>query len=574
MKIRVTNLDNEHDQGVMFECEGNHAVVGRAPTCDIVIPRRHVSSQHAIIVQGPAVIDLDSTNGVFVAGSRVEGVSELAEGVLRLGAEVELEVEWDEPEVPEQAPVIDFEATLISEEAASLDLSPPEPLQTAPARPSDPTPTPIPAVYPKDLARPSDDARRLRLENDDLQRRLESLKKEIEDREAADAESPQARLAHDAMQSVRDQNEALQARVLELEQEKGRADVEAAKRVLEGRVTELESLRADLTAEVERLQRELEEAKVDQATAEATPASDLFFKLQKELARVKKELAEATSSSSANAPDNSELFFELREENARLKKQLEASEATADAQETTGASPPPSRIAELESELHAERMSKADMLEELNRLRSKVESGASGEAPPVRSAGGSGETLALLGRAAREDVTGLPTDLRLETEEFLALELFRFVRHGEKIVTRMAGQMIQLYDPKTMLPGTERTLRTLTEEVVEAGEDPGLRIELTEYLDSLTKWLGAILHAFPQAAEEFAFKLRSDLSEASLTRDDPIPRLKRLSGQAEGELWERACKVLNRLSDETVRDGVESLARRHAESFVEEPSGE
>ena len=163
---------------------------------------------------------------------------------------------------------------------------------------------------------------------------------------------------------------------------------------------------------------------------------------------------------------------------------------------------------------------------------------------------------------------------RRDAEEFLALELFRFVRHGEKIVTRMAGQMIQLYDPKTMLPGTERTLRTLTEEVVEAGEDPGLRIELTEYLDSLTKWLGAILHAFPQAAEDFAFKLRSDLSEASLTRDDPIPRLKRLSGQAEGELWERACKVLNRLSDETVRDGVESLARRHAESFVEEPSGE
>ncbi|MDG1048872.1 MAG: hypothetical protein P8R46_01570, partial [Planctomycetota bacterium] len=386
-----------------------------------------------------------------------------------------------------------------------------------------------------------------------------------EARESADADSPQARLAHDAMQGVRDQNEALQARVLELEKEKGRADVEAAKRVLEGRVAELESSKAELFAEVEKLQGQLENAQEGKAAAEASPASDIFFKLQGEIARLKKELSDSKSEPK-RGDESSSLFFDLRTENEGLKKRLD--QAAEEAPQEVPAEPDdPSRVAELERELHGERMSKADMLDELANLRTRVESAGAPSIPAV-SPGASSQALALLARAAREDVTELPTDVRLPTEEFLALELFRFVRHGEKVVTRLAGQFIQLYNPTTMLPGSERTLRELTEELVQTGDDANLRVEFTDYLGKLTEWLGAAIHAYPQAAEAYAFQLREQLSEASLTKDDPIPTLKRLSGQSEGELWERASKVLNRLSDETVRDGVESLAREMAEDFL------
>ncbi len=367
------------------------------------------------------------------------------------------------------------------------------------------------------------------------------------------------------MQSVRDQNEALQARVLELEKEKGRADVEAAKRVLETRVAELESSKADLFAQVEKLQGQLGDAQEGKAAAEASPASDIFFKLQGEIARLKKELSDS-SSAPETGDESSALFFDLRTENEELKGQLER--AAAQASPKVAAEPDdPSRVAELERELHGERMSKADMLDELANLRTKVESAGTPSVPAAKP-GASSRALALLARAAREDITELPTDVRLPNEEFLALELFRFVRHGEKIVTRLAGQFIQLYNPTTMLPGSEKTLRVLTEELVETEGDASLRGEFTDYLEKLTEWLGAAIHAYPQAAEAYAFQLREQLSEASLTKDDPIPTLKRLSGQSEGELWERASKVLNRLSDETVRDGVETLARKMAEDFL------
>jgi len=570
MKIRIITPGGEQGEAI-HQCDGEQIVIGRSPDCDVTIPIRHVSSRHAMIVQGLAVIDLKSTNGIFVEGARIEDAAAVLGGKFMLGSEVEVVIEADALPVEEEAPPVDFDATLLSGSESALDVTP-MPLRSEepdPPRATPETPIPIPSVKPAEASESDADLvaalERQRAESEDLRRRVESLKQDIEERENADADSPQARLAHDAMQSVRDQNEALQARVLELEKEKGRADVEAAKRVLEGRVAELESSKADLFAEVEKLQGQLEDAQEGKAAAEASPASNIFFKLQGEIVRLKKELAD-TRNGATEETESGALFFDLREENERLKRRLE--EATADASVEAPTEPgDPSQVAELERELHAERMSKADMLDELAQLRSKAESTGAISMPTVRP-GAASEALALLGRAAREDVTGLPTDVRLPTEEFLALELFRFVRHGEKVVTRLAGQFIQLYNPTTMLPGSERTLRELTEELVQTGDDANLRVEFTDYLEKLTEWLGAAIHAYPQAAEAYAFQLREQLSEASLTKDDPIPTLKRLSGQSEGELWERASKVLNRLSDETVRDGVERPAREMAEDFL------
>lgn len=49
-------------------------VVGRADTCDVVIPDPGVSRQHARVHRGPEgteLLDLGSTNGTYVNGRRV-----------------------------------------------------------------------------------------------------------------------------------------------------------------------------------------------------------------------------------------------------------------------------------------------------------------------------------------------------------------------------------------------------------------------------------------------------------------------------------------------------------------------
>ena len=50
-------------------------VLGRAPTCDVVIEDSHVSQQHAqldVTPEGAWLADLQSTNGTFVAGDRLQ----------------------------------------------------------------------------------------------------------------------------------------------------------------------------------------------------------------------------------------------------------------------------------------------------------------------------------------------------------------------------------------------------------------------------------------------------------------------------------------------------------------------
>ena len=64
-------------------------VIGRAPDADVRIPSGKVSRHHArIVVDGDTAVveDLDSKNGTFLAGARVEGPTPLADGdELRLG---------------------------------------------------------------------------------------------------------------------------------------------------------------------------------------------------------------------------------------------------------------------------------------------------------------------------------------------------------------------------------------------------------------------------------------------------------------------------------------------------------
>jgi len=83
-----------HGEPHEVELQGTVAILGRDPSCDLVLNDSKCSRRHAVLEAGPqgiAIRDTGSANGVFVNGRKVER-SPLAEGdVVRLG-EVRLTV--------------------------------------------------------------------------------------------------------------------------------------------------------------------------------------------------------------------------------------------------------------------------------------------------------------------------------------------------------------------------------------------------------------------------------------------------------------------------------------------------
>jgi Inner membrane component of T3SS, cytoplasmic domain len=131
------------------ELQGSFAVLGRDPSCDLVLNDVKCSRRHAVVEAGPdglAVRDTDSANGVFVNGHKVER-AKLNEGdLVRLG-EIVLRV------LPEQ-----ITGTVVMGPEDLVDLIPssaraaPSPLPAG-ERPVGPTapldPPPAPAAPPR-----------------------------------------------------------------------------------------------------------------------------------------------------------------------------------------------------------------------------------------------------------------------------------------------------------------------------------------------------------------------------------------------------------------------------------------
>lgn len=65
--------------------EGDEAVIGRAPECDLVIAQPHVSKRHLKILRGLVVVDLGSRNGTFTGGRRVREATVVSAGRVSLG---------------------------------------------------------------------------------------------------------------------------------------------------------------------------------------------------------------------------------------------------------------------------------------------------------------------------------------------------------------------------------------------------------------------------------------------------------------------------------------------------------
>ena len=125
----------------------DRAVVGREPTCDVVVEHGSVSRKHAVLERRGAawhVIDQASANGTFLDSVRV------AEGALRHGQELRFGAAAFRVELPEAAREPDATVLAPAPEATMLQ-PPPPPVRPAPppvrppaAAPRAPSPPPIP----------------------------------------------------------------------------------------------------------------------------------------------------------------------------------------------------------------------------------------------------------------------------------------------------------------------------------------------------------------------------------------------------------------------------------------------
>jgi hypothetical protein len=130
--------------GHEVELEGTIAILGRDPSCDLVLNDVKCSRRHAVVEAGPqglAIRDTGSANGVFVNGKKVDR-SALNEGdVVRLG-DVQLTV------LPEDMP-----GTLVMgpDEMEEVAVAPPTPRPAArPPQSTETVPRPVrPSLTPR-----------------------------------------------------------------------------------------------------------------------------------------------------------------------------------------------------------------------------------------------------------------------------------------------------------------------------------------------------------------------------------------------------------------------------------------
>ncbi len=143
------------------ELQGTVAVLGRDPSCDLVLNDSKCSRRHAVLEAGPqgiAVRDAGSANGIYVNGAKVER-STLKEGdVVRLG-EVQLKVLPEEVVGtvvmgPEDMADLSEQPTVLP--PRGLPVAPPPKVERAaaesPARPAPPRPPTPPRPAPPPAA--------------------------------------------------------------------------------------------------------------------------------------------------------------------------------------------------------------------------------------------------------------------------------------------------------------------------------------------------------------------------------------------------------------------------------------
>lgn len=532
--IKLT-LRQANQPETTVQVDGDVATIGRAPGAEVLIQQPYVSKRHARLLRGWVLVDLGSSNGTFVGGKRISEATLLSGDEFQLGeGDVVVRVWRDEAakagegEGGDAGELERLRATLAekSEELAAAHgivdrlhqkseqlRAEVQRLRGATPPPRDSTPQPSLAAAPP----PTEETLALGVANEQIQRltseRNQLLRDMEEERTLVEQLTAQ-------MQRIEADRAAQRAELGRLS-----AALAAAASLEELELARTESSR--LATELARCTRELEEARQQLAAAPAPapvaapsgPMGDLLIRLQTENSALKRQLAESSGGapsaapaarpSDSGAPKMLAELLELRAQNQVLRNQLDQRSRSVPAQMVS----------------------------------------------PMHSVG------ALWNQLADRDIEQFQPLLEASPEEFVAVELFRVARQFERVVTRVAGAQIQLYQSNTMLPNVEGNLRGLVGTILGDPSERDAREELVRYFEQLGKWLVAGLAANRKASKLFAEKLKHDLSEAGLLAQGPIPAFRKLAGGAETELWRRACAYLKELSPDMLEDQLEKLAR-------------
>ena len=183
-----------------------------------------------------------------------------------------------------------------------------------------------------------------------------------------------------------------------------------------------------------------------------------------------------------------------------------------------------------------------------------------------------GETgiMLFLRRLVEQDLDQYPPSSEPDPAHFLTLELFRFMRQQERMVTHLLGSTEAPLDPGTTVPGRQGRARELIAATIDAPHDRAPRRDLLGYLHDMQRWVGTSLKAYPMAAGRLVEELRAELTEEGLTKNNPVPTMKRLAGQVEAELWQRATSHLRELTPSTVDLRLRVLVQAGAAELMKE----
>lgn len=524
LKFRIS-LANE--PGETYEVDGFEAVLGRAPTCDVVVAQKHitVSGRHARVLAGVVVLDLGSANGTFVsarniadgnkvAKGHVAGAEVAPSGEFTIGNSVHVQVESDAVSALGLAPLLGSNDP--QDRLAELDRALSEERERN-------------EVLNRKMQEALDQAREVSEdavlnhprvqqiieERDDFKRRLASSSKETADARQDAASSVELQNLQDRAEAARARSEQLQTEVNELRL----------------RVDELLVENRRLTASAGSRQEPVGDA----PTQPDGKAKNAMAQLRAEVQR-------------------------LTEVNGKLKGELDA-KPQGDAAPAPDASP-----SEVFKRLNAEIQRLNGALKAANEKVAKggdrKATGVSGNTAttPVMIGGG----LSVLKKLAEGDLDALPQDLERPVDQFFYAEMFRFVRTSEKLLTSVVRKALDLMDGSTIIPGQEQTLRQLTAAIIEKPTDSRTRIEFNNYVKELERWMFIGTQIFPEAATKYAVELRDSISKSALVAGNPIPRMLQLSGGADGELWRRAQSLLSDQSGDVIRDRISALARNAA----------
>ncbi len=589
-----------------FVVSGDVATIGRVAPCEVLVDEPYVSKKHLRVLHGTVVVDLGSSNGTYLEGQRLTEAVLLegrSVGIGQQGVQLRIEVLDDASSTEDSfSPAVAVLENMRSNQAV---------LEAEVER------------LRRDLAEATDTSRtdelvaRLSGENESLRSRLEGLKQDLEARESDDGDSVQAKLAMQRVERVQQLNENLQNQVDALRAELAEAAASSrdeasepargpvvpapsdqATLKLQGEVLRLENLLAeqqaaarlhkDQTELVRKLRKELESLRAAQVSSSPAaakvqdPAESKreIAALRAKVAALEGRIAEAPPATAEKASD---LFFKLQSDNAELKRKL----AELSGQQGRPAEPASAskhvrelmearlRITALEAELSNRKVTSAPSAAAPPTRAVKPPKVGAAPTPPALGSSSSAGTGPVEGSTRRifqtftgQDVEGLVRPTDGPAEEFLLIESLRLLRQVERVVTRVAGDLIQLFRLQTMLPDTVGTYREHVAALLARSDDRRARANMVEYMETLGRWLVASIGAHRKASVVFATKLKEDLSEAGLTADSPLPPFAKVPMLAGSELWKRAQDYLQGLSPDTIDARIDEIAREQAQRIL------